>query len=77
VTLAEGRSIGVADLPLGRAQSPTPEIEHFDALRTQLVGLLDLHRGNIAAVARALDKDRMQIHRWMRRFALDLETFRR
>jgi hypothetical protein len=59
------------------AQSPAPEIERFDSLRTRLVGLLDLHRGNIAAVARALDKDRMQIHRWMRRFALDLETFRR
>jgi DNA-binding NtrC family response regulator len=77
VALAEGRAIGVADLPLGRAQSPGPEIERFDSLRTRLVGLLDLHRGNIAAVARALDKDRMQIHRWMRRFALDLETFRR
>jgi hypothetical protein len=77
VALAEGRAIGVADLPLGRAQSPAPEIENFDSLRTRLVGLLDLHRGNIAAVARALDKDRMQIHRWMRRFALDLETFRR
>jgi len=78
VTLAVGRPIDVADLPLGRARSPTrTEIEDDDALRWKLVGLLEQHRGNIAAVARAFDKDRMQIHRWVRRFGLDLETFRR
>ncbi|HEX2688992.1 MAG TPA: sigma 54-interacting transcriptional regulator [Kofleriaceae bacterium] len=76
--LTQERAIDVADLSLGRVQSPTrPEIEHDDALRAKLIGLLELHRGNIAVVARALDQDRMQIHRWMRRFALDLETFRR
>ena len=78
VTLAVGRPIDLADLPLGRARSPAlTEIEDDDALRSKLVSLLELHRGNIAAVARAFDKDRMQIHRWVRRFGLDLETFRR
>jgi sigma-54 interacting transcriptional regulator/FHA domain-containing protein len=78
LTLAVGRPIDVGDLPLGRARSPTrTEIEDDDALRWKLVGLLEQHRGNIAAVARAFDKDRMQIHRWVRRFGLDLETFRR
>ena len=78
VTLAVGRPIDLADLPLGRARSPAlTEIEDDDALRSKLVSLLELHRGNIAAVARAFDKDRIQIHRWVRRFGLDLETFRR
>jgi DNA-binding NtrC family response regulator len=78
IALAEGRAIDAADLALGRAPLPTrPEIEGDDALRTRLVTLLELHRGNIAAVARAFDQDRMQIHRWVRRFALDLEAFRR
>jgi hypothetical protein len=28
-------------------------------------------------VARAVGKDRMQVHRWVRRFAIDIESFRR
>lgn len=34
------------------------------------------HRGNVAAVAREMRKDRVQIHRWMRRFGLDPSDFR-
>jgi NADPH:quinone reductase-like Zn-dependent oxidoreductase len=30
----------------------------------------------VAAVARAVGKDRMQVHRWVRRFAIDLDQFR-
>jgi MoxR-like ATPase len=77
VALARDRPIDVDDLPLGgtpvadRAEAVGPE-----ALRAQLIGLLEVHRGNIAAVARALDKDRMQIHRWVRRFAIDLGAYR-
>jgi hypothetical protein len=35
------------------------------------------HRGNVVLVARALNRRRMQIYRWARRFGLDLESFRR
>jgi DNA-binding NtrC family response regulator len=46
-------------------------------LRRTLVAALVRHRGNVSDVARALGKARMQIHRWMRRFALDPEQFRK
>jgi sigma-54 dependent transcriptional regulator, acetoin dehydrogenase operon transcriptional activator AcoR len=46
-------------------------------LRDQLIELLTVHEGNVTAVARALRKGRMQIHRWAKRFAIDLEAFRR
>ena len=34
------------------------------------------HRGNVSRVARALDKDRRQIQRWMQRFGFDADRFR-
>jgi DNA-binding NtrC family response regulator len=46
-------------------------------LRQQLIELLTTHGGNVTAVAKALAKGRMQIHRWAKRFGLDLEAFRR
>ena len=56
--------------------APPPPLDD-DALRARLVALLESHDGNVAAVARAIGKDRMQIHRWVRRFALDLDSYRR
>jgi transcriptional regulator with PAS, ATPase and Fis domain len=44
--------------------------------RAQLVEALRLHHGNISAVARALNKDRKQIQRWVKRFRLDPDSFR-
>jgi DNA-binding NtrC family response regulator len=38
--------------------------------------LLARHRGNIAAVGRELGKERMQIHRWLKRYNIDIEEFR-
>ncbi len=46
-------------------------------LRDRLVELLTVHDGNVAAVARAMGKGRMQIPRWAQRFNLDLESYRR
>jgi transcriptional regulator with GAF, ATPase, and Fis domain len=45
--------------------------------REQLVGLFREHGGNVSAVARAMGKARMQIQRWMRRYKIDPESFRR
>ena len=42
----------------------------------ELRDLLVRHRGNIAAVGRELGKERMQVHRWMRRYNLDIQDFR-
>ena len=41
-----------------------------DPLREQLVALMREHRGNVAAVARAMGKARMQIQRWIKRYRL-------
>ncbi|HTJ41568.1 MAG TPA: sigma 54-interacting transcriptional regulator [Kofleriaceae bacterium] len=85
VPLAEGRAITPDDLPeplrreQARAAFPTPAPPPLDddALRARLVSLLESHDGNVAAVARAMGKERMQIHRWARRFGLDLGSYRR
>jgi sigma-54 dependent transcriptional regulator, acetoin dehydrogenase operon transcriptional activator AcoR len=47
----------------GGAVSGPPTVERLRAL-------LDAHGGNIAAVARALGKDRAQVHRWLRRHGI-------
>jgi hypothetical protein len=38
-----------------------------DRLRIVIIANLREHRGNVTAVARAMGKAPMQIHRWMRR----------
>src|SRR5207244_3652317 len=75
VALAQGRAIDEADLPDVVRRGPSAEpaagggtaTTDDDALRARLVALLEAHRGNVAAVARAVGKDRMQNHRWVRR----------
>jgi len=52
-----------------------PEAED-SRLRAQLETLLVEHKGNIAQVARALGKARMQVHRWLKRFDIDPERYR-
>jgi DNA-binding NtrC family response regulator len=42
----------------------------------ELRALLEGHEGNVAAVGRALGKARMQIHRWVERYGIDLEDYR-
>ncbi|WP_437986913.1 sigma 54-interacting transcriptional regulator [Sorangium sp. So ce117] len=47
------------------------------ARRDELVALLGEHGGNITAVAKAMGKARMQVQRWLKRYAIDAERFRR
>jgi len=84
VALAGDRAIGPDDLPEAVRQEPTrpreaaaPAKLDDDALRAKLVALLESTQGNVAAVARAMGKERMQIHRWARRFGIDLASYRR
>ncbi|MCA9597542.1 MAG: sigma 54-dependent Fis family transcriptional regulator [Myxococcales bacterium] len=42
----------------------------------ELRALLTAHAGNIAAVGRELGKARMQVHRWMKRFNIQIEDYR-
>jgi transcriptional regulator of acetoin/glycerol metabolism len=41
-----------------------------------LRALLSRHKGNIAAVGRELGKERMQVHRWLKRYAIDVNDYR-
>jgi DNA-binding NtrC family response regulator len=45
-------------------------------LRAELVRHLAEHRGDTDAVARAMNRDAYQIHRWLQRFDLRAETFK-
>ncbi len=63
----------------GRAPgAPKPVVlsEADQQQRDQLVACLREHRGNISAVARAMNKDRKQIQRWIKRFGLDATEYR-
>jgi transcriptional regulator with GAF, ATPase, and Fis domain len=42
----------------------------------QLRALLVRHHGNVAAVGRELGKERMQVHRWMKRYGISVEDYR-
>ena len=75
VAVAPGDRIDLQQLPeqiAGRAPAAAVEA----ARRDELLALLRDHRGNLAAVARALSTSRAQVHRLLRRYSIDLETFR-
>jgi DNA-binding NtrC family response regulator len=76
----EGSSSNAAPAPpveRPRASTPPPPIPEDDAsLRALVLAQLEAHSGNISDVSRALGKTRMQIHRWMKRFAIDPASFR-
>ncbi len=46
-------------------------------LRVRLTRLLEEHRGNVAAVARAFGKAPFQIHRWVKQYDVDVDAYRR
>jgi sigma-54 dependent transcriptional regulator, acetoin dehydrogenase operon transcriptional activator AcoR len=42
----------------------------------ELRALLERHRGNVAAAGRELGKARMQVHRWMQRYGIEVDDYR-
>ncbi|MCC6558382.1 MAG: sigma 54-interacting transcriptional regulator [Polyangiaceae bacterium] len=52
---------------VGRSRVPTEE---------ELRALLRHHKGNVAAVGREFGKERMQVHRWMKRYNIDVNDYR-
>lgn len=48
-----------------------------ERLRNELLRLLSEHRGNLSAVARSMSSHRMQIRRWLQRFGIDVQQYRR
>jgi len=59
-----------------RASDPPPEPAERIPSEQALRELLVRHSGNVAAVARHLNKDRTQIHRWVRRYGINLDEYR-
>jgi DNA-binding NtrC family response regulator len=59
------------------AGEPVPGRASEDELREQLIGLLTVHQGNVLAVSKALRTRRTQVYRWLHRFGLQAEAFRR
>jgi transcriptional regulator with GAF, ATPase, and Fis domain len=81
--LAGGEPVRAEHLPdtvrSGRPPgAPRPVVlsESDQKVRDQVVAALREHQGNVSAVARALDKDRKQIQRWIKRFGLDPASYR-
>jgi sigma-54 dependent transcriptional regulator, acetoin dehydrogenase operon transcriptional activator AcoR len=81
VVLAGGAPIAASHLPIHvvaptaprRAVVPPPPAltPADEALRSELVALLQQHNGNVAAVAREMGKDPKQVRRWMKRFQIE------
>jgi DNA-binding NtrC family response regulator len=61
---------------LASSQRPPSSAEQLPG-ESELRVLLDQHRGNVAAVGRELGKARMQIHRWMKRYGIEVDDYRR
>jgi transcriptional regulator with GAF, ATPase, and Fis domain len=64
----------------GPVQLPAPERQRLPGSGTpsegELRALLAEHGGNVAAVGRELGKARMQIHRWMKRYGIEVDEYR-
>lgn len=83
VAIAQAGAISLAHFPdaiAGRAarssSAPAALSASDQRLKDELVAALRAHRGNVSEVARAMRKARMQIQRWVKRFALDPDDFR-
>ena len=71
------RREALAETALGRGAAPgTTASRDPEQVRAELLDQLARHQGNISAVARAMRRTRMQVHRWLKRWNIDGERFR-
>ncbi|MBK9265539.1 MAG: sigma 54-interacting transcriptional regulator [Polyangiaceae bacterium] len=81
VALADHGVVECAHLPQSITNTsapvtPPPEPMQPGETREQVEALLRQYGGNVTAVARATNRSRMQVHRWLQRFGIDPEQFR-
>jgi transcriptional regulator with AAA-type ATPase domain len=83
IVLAGREPIDVSHLPTAITQSDASAgstasglRERDEKIRRELLDQLARHRGNLANVARAMGKARMQVHRWCQRFGIDPNVYR-
>jgi DNA-binding NtrC family response regulator len=62
--------------PVAQATVSSATQGRDDRLLLELLAQLAAHDGNLAEVARAMGKARMQIHRWCKRFGIDPDVYR-
>jgi transcriptional regulator with GAF, ATPase, and Fis domain len=65
----------------GPASNQEPSVPGVSSRRgapteQELRDLLNRHRGNVAAVGRELGKERMQVHRWLKKYGISLDDYR-
>jgi DNA-binding NtrC family response regulator len=69
------RLTATPERPLPRAAEPRgPDDKDREA---ELIALLTQHHGNVSEIARSMGCSRMQVHRWMQRYGLSADAFRR
>jgi len=56
--------------------APSAPVQKAAPDEDELRALLAKHQGNVAAVGRELGKERMQIHRWLKKYGIDLDAYR-
>jgi DNA-binding NtrC family response regulator len=63
--------------PVAGARAREALDEADERILEELTSQLAAHRGNVAGAARAMGKAPMQLHRWMRKFGIDPNKYRR
>ncbi len=75
--IRNSRPARVAESSSTEGVSTRPLTEEENLLKTKVEETLAATHGNVSEVARSMGKTRMQVHRWMRRFGLDPEAYRK
>jgi transcriptional regulator of acetoin/glycerol metabolism len=73
----DARTIAPVAVPRASALIPVEIATAERALDDRIRTLLHEHGGNVAAVSRATGKHPFQIHRWIKRFGIDVQQFRK
>ncbi len=71
----EKRAAPPLALPAPASVRPSPSKTR--PTHAELVACLLQHRGNVAAMARTMGKDRAQVHRWLRDASVDVDSYRK
>ncbi len=75
----ERRRVGasMSIVPPETSQPPHPAMRRGGApTEVEMREMLKRHQGNVAAVGRELGKERMQIHRWLKKYNINLDDYR-
>jgi DNA-binding NtrC family response regulator len=84
--LSDGRALDERMLPAeirdemqgyGQTFQPAEGLRDGAPSQAELVALIERHQGNLAAVGRDLGKARMQIHRWLKRYGIAIDSYRK